>query len=383
LFVPIDPLKTDKNLYLLLTAALARLADAKTGVIENRRFIRYDSGDTIPRLFQPMISVQHLSKHYGDYGETTAIDDVTFTVERGEVLAFLGPNGAGKTTTMRILAGLIAPTSGSATVAGYDVLTHPMEVKRRIGYLPDNPPLYTEMTVDEYLTFAGKIRGLRGRAVTLARDAVLEKCALGDVRGRLIANLSRGYRQRVGLAQAMIHSPDVLILDEPTVGLDPKQIIDIRELVKSLAGEQTIILSTHILPEATAVCQRVVIINRGRIVAVDSRERLSMQLRQSEKLAVRVRRGEGVDLGLIYKIEGVTQITPQEMASGSDGAVREWMIESEMGADIREAVASTIVQQGWGLLEMRPVVASLEEVFLQLTTQAQGVETAYAAGESV
>ena len=330
------------------------------------------AGDTLP----PMISVQHLSK---GYGETTAIDDVTFTVERGEVLAFLGPNGAGKTTTLRILAGLIAPTSGSATVAGYDVLTDPMAVKRRIGYLPDHPPLYAEMTVDEYLTFTAKIRGLRGAAVTAARHAVLEKCALGDVRGRLIANLSRGYCQRVGLAQAMIHNPDVLILDEPTVGLDPKQIIDIRELVKSLAGTQTIILSTHILPEATAVCQRVVIINRGRIVAVDSRERLSTQLRKSEKVVVRVRRGDAVDLGQLHKIEGVTQVTPQETAAGGDPTAREWMIESEVGADIREAVAATIVQQGWGLLEMRPVVASLEEVFLQLTTQEQGVEGAYVA----
>lgn len=251
-----------------------------------------------------MIEVVHLGKRYG---EIVAIDDVNFSVAKGEILAFLGPNGAGKTTTMRILTCFMPATSGTAKVAGFDIFESPMEVKRRIGYLPDNPPLYPEMTVSEYLQFVAKIKGVPNQRIKAALASALEKCNLGDVARRLIGNLSRGYRQRVGLAQAMIHNPDVLILDEPTVGLDPKQIIEIRELIKGLGGEHTIVLSTHILPEATAVSQKVVIINRGRIVAVDSQERLSAQVRKSEKISVRVRRGEAVDPEKIVSIEGCSR----------------------------------------------------------------------------
>lgn len=324
-----------------------------------------------------MIDVRQLGKRYGD---RMAIEDVSFSVDRGEILAFLGPNGAGKTTTMRILTCFIPPTSGTAKVASFDVLEEPMEVKRRIGYLPEHPPLYPELTVVEYLDFVARIKGLRGQAVYNAIDAALTKCSIGDVSRRIIGNLSRGYRQRVGLAQAILHNPDVLVLDEPTVGLDPKQIIEIRELIKGLRGEHTIILSTHILPEATAVCQKVVIINRGRIVAVDAPDRLSAQVRQSEKIAFRVRRGGAVLPEKILSIGGVRQLLPQEEAhhEGEGGFV----VEAELGCDIREQVARTVVENGWGLLEMKPVTLSLEEVFLQLTTQETAMTSESAAMEA-
>jgi len=320
-----------------------------------------------------MIEVQKLGKRYG---EAVAIDDVSFSVGRGEALAFLGPNGAGKTTTMRILTGFMPATTGTATVAGFDVFEHPIEVKRRIGYLPDHPPLYPEMTVREYLSFVARIKQLRGPAVATALERVIERCALSDVAGRaggsdrLIGNLSRGYRQRVGLAQALVHDPEVLILDEPTVGLDPKQIIEIRELIKQWASEKTVILSTHILPEATAICQKVVIINKGKIVAVDSQERLEAQLRKSEKISVHVRRGDAVVFDPILKIDGVTQVTSQP-TEGGEGA---FIVESEVGRDIREALSSVVVEQGWGLLSMYAMTLSLEDVFLQLTTQEAGTE---------
>ncbi len=318
-----------------------------------------------------MIEVNRLGKRYGD---TVAIDDVSFTVGRGEALAFLGPNGAGKTTTMRILTGFMPATTGTATVAGFDVFEHPMEVKRRIGYLPDNPPVYPEMTVREYLTFVARVKGVRGPAVASALERVIERCALSDVAGspgqsgRLIGNLSRGYRQRVGLAQALVHDPEVLILDEPTVGLDPTQIIQIRELIKQWASEKTVILSTHILPEATAICQKVVIINKGKIVAVDSQERLSAQTRKSEKTAVKIRRAETVVFDPILKINGVLRVQPSRDGDGV------FIVESEIGSDIREALSTTIVEHGWGLLSMQTLTLSLEEVFIQLTTQEVGTD---------
>jgi ABC-2 type transport system ATP-binding protein len=214
-----------------------------------------------------MIKVEGLTKRYGD---VTAIEDLSFCVEKGEIVGFLGPNGAGKTTTMRIVTGFLASTDGTVTVSGYDIFEKPIEAKKRIGYLPEQPPLYADMTVGGYLKFVSKIRGVPRSGRAEAIDRVVERCGLKDARKTIIGKLSKGYRQRVGLAQAMIHEPDVLILDEPTIGLDPKQIIEIRELVKALAGEQTIILSTHILPEVMMICQRCLIIDRGRIVADDS-----------------------------------------------------------------------------------------------------------------
>lgn len=314
-----------------------------------------------------MIAVEHLGKRYGD---VIAIDDVSFSVAKGEVLAFLGPNGAGKTTTMRILTCFMPASSGTAKICGYDIFEDPMEIKRRIGYLPETPPLYPEMTVTEYLNFVAKLKGLSKTKQKIGLAMSLEKTGLGDVSHRLIGNLSKGFRQRVGLAQALIHNPDVLILDEPTVGLDPRQIIEIRELIKELAGEHTIILSTHILPEATAVSQKIVIINRGRIVAVDTQEQLSAHARKSEKIALRLRRGDSETPERLRSISGVLRVTSQSVSNNNESS---YLIEYNLGEDIRERLAKTVVESGWGLLEMKPLTLSLEEVFLQLTTEEQGM----------
>ncbi len=304
-----------------------------------------------------MIDVQNITKRYGD---RTAIERVTFSVNKGEVLAFLGPNGAGKTTTMRILTCFMPATEGTATVDGFDCFEHPMEVKRRIGYLPESPPVYQELTVTEYLTFVGRLKGMTGAALRTRLPLVIEQVSLGDVRHRLIANLSRGYRQRVGLAQALIHDPPVLILDEPTVGLDPKQIIEIRELIKSLSGSHTVILSTHILPEATAVCQRVVIINEGRIVAVDAPEQLSARLRRSEKISLTVKTPPPDFAERLRRMPGVVSVI--DPANG--GA---YLVECALGQDIRDDLARHVVTNGWGLLELRAISMTLEDVFLRLT----------------
>ncbi|WHZ22590.1 MAG: Gliding motility-associated ABC transporter ATP-binding protein GldA [Nitrospira sp.] len=304
-----------------------------------------------------MIDVRNITKRYGNL---TAIDRVTFRVEKGEVLAFLGPNGAGKTTTMRILTCFMPATEGSAQVAGFDCADQPEAVKQRIGYLPETPPVYQELTVFEYLSFVGRLRGLSGAELKTGMDRVVERLSLGSVRQRLIANLSRGYRQRVGLAQALIHDPPVLILDEPTVGLDPKQIIEIRELIKSLAGSHSVILSTHILPEATAVCQRVVIINGGRIVAEDTPDQLSARLRRSEKISITLKAPPSDARDRFREVAGVDHVS----ATADPGT---FLIECALGKDIREDVARFAVRQGWGLLEMKPVSMTLEDVFLRLT----------------
>jgi len=310
-----------------------------------------------------MIEVRDVTKRYGDH---TAIERVTFSVEKGEVLAFLGPNGAGKTTTMRILTCFMPATEGTARVAGFDCFDQPQDVKRNIGYLPETPPTYQELTVTEYLTFVGRIKGLGKEKLKQGLDRVLERLGLGDVRGRLVANLSRGYRQRVGLAQAMIHDPPVLILDEPTVGLDPKQIIEIRELIKSLAGSHTVILSTHILPEATAVCQRVVIINDGRIVAEDTPDRLSARLRRSEKVSVTVKKPRPGLAEEFRALPGVARVLEQ-----TDNGT--FLLECELGRDLRDDIARFIVNSGVGLLELKNMSMTLEDVFLRLTQHEEGV----------
>ena len=313
-----------------------------------------------------MIEVREVTKRYGDH---TAIERVTFSVDKGEVLAFLGPNGAGKTTTMRILTCYMPATEGSARVAGFDCFDQPQEVKRRIGYLPETPPIYQELTVNEYLTFVGRIKGLSTQNLKLGLERVTERMSLGEVRHRLIANLSRGYRQRVGLAQALIHDPPILILDEPTVGLDPKQIIEIRELIKSLAGSHTVILSTHILPEATAVCQRVVIINDGRIVAEDTPDRLSARLRRSEKISVTVKNPSPGLAEQFRALPGVAQVFEQP-ESGT------FLLECELGQDLREDVARFVVNKGLGLLELKTISMTLEDVFLRLTQHEEGISEA-------
>ncbi|HWK08740.1 MAG TPA: ABC transporter ATP-binding protein [Vicinamibacterales bacterium] len=314
-----------------------------------------------------MIEVQHLTKRYG---RVTAVDDVSFRVEPGEILGFLGPNGAGKTTTMRILTGYMPPSEGRATVAGYDVFTHPIEAKRRTGYLPETPPLYPDMTVREYLDFVARIKGVPSAERKARVDTVMQRTHVADMAARHCGKLSKGYRQRVGLAQAIIHNPEVLFLDEPTAGLDPKQIIETRDLIRSLAGDHTIVLSTHILPEVSQTCQRVVIINKGRVVAVDTPDNLSARMRGSETLYVQVD-ASGADVQpALAAVPGVMRVQPADMRAGS-GAFE---VAAEQGRDVRRDVAREVVTRGWGLLEMRPMRVSLEEVFLQVTTEEKPAE---------
>ena len=323
-----------------------------------------------------MIEVQHLTKRYGPF---TAVDDVSFTVERGEILGFLGPNGAGKTTTMRILTGYMPATEGKAVVAGFDVFEQPLEAKRRTGYLPETPPLYPEMTVKEYLTFVSRIK-LKGVSSTERRgrvDESMRKARVADMANRHCGKLSKGYRQRVGLAQAILHNPEVLILDEPTAGLDPKQIIETRQLIRELAGTHTIILSTHILPEVSQTCERVVIINKGRVVAIDTPNNLTARLRGSETLHVEVD-AAGRDISAVLQtVPGVTSVS---VASRGDGPVA-YEVNSEQGRDVRRDLARTIVSQNYGLLELRPSRMSLEDIFLSLTTEETEAEPTAAAGD--
>ena len=309
-----------------------------------------------------MIEVQHLTKRYGP---VTAVDDVSFRVERGEIFGFLGPNGAGKTTTMRILTGYMPATDGKAIVAGFDIFDQPVEAKRRIGYLPETPPLYPDMTVAEYLSFVAKIKGVPSGDRKARIKQVMERTWVAEMSGRMCSKLSKGYRQRVGLAQALIHNPDVLILDEPTAGLDPKQIIETRQLIKELAGDHTIILSTHILPEVSQTCDRVVIINRGKVVAIDTPDNLTSRLRGSETMYVQVDAGSA-DVGpALASIAGVTRVVEADRRDGVIG----YEVDSERGQDVRRDLARTVVSKGFGLLELRPMRMSLEQIFLSLTTE--------------
>jgi ABC-2 type transport system ATP-binding protein len=309
-----------------------------------------------------VIEVQHLTKRYGP---VTAVNDVSFKAERGEILGFLGPNGAGKTTTMRVLTGYMPPTDGKAIVAGYDVLEQPIEAKRRTGYLPETPPLYPDMTVVDYLTFCARIKGVPRSERTSRVKSTMERTRVADMAKRHCGKLSKGYRQRVGLAQALLHNPDVLILDEPTAGLDPKQIIETRRLIKELGGDHTVILSTHILPEVSQTCHRVVIINNGRVVAVDTPENLTARLGGSGALYIEVD-SMGADAGnVLGAIPGVIGVSVSETRGGISG----YEVSSAAGRDVRRELASTVVGQGWGLLELRPVRMSLEDIFLHLTTE--------------
>jgi ABC-2 type transport system ATP-binding protein len=309
-----------------------------------------------------VIEVQHLTKRYGPF---TAVDDISFTVERGEILGFLGPNGAGKTTTMRVLTGYMPPTEGTAVVAGFNLLEKPIEAKRRTGYLPETPPLYPDMTVREYLEFCSRIKGVPRGDRKMRVSSVMERTRVADMADRHCGKLSKGYRQRVGLAQALLHNPDVLILDEPTAGLDPKQIIETRQLIKDLRGDHTVVLSTHILPEVSQTCQRVVIINKGKVVAIDTPDNLTSRLRGSETMYVQVD-AMGADAGSVLAgLAGVTRVS----VSDTQDTVMGLEVESETGRDLRRELAATVVGRGWGLLEMRPMRMSLEDVFLKLTTQ--------------
>ena len=308
-----------------------------------------------------MIEVESLTKRYG---RTTAVDGVSFRVERGEILGFLGPNGAGKTTTMRILTCYLPPTEGAARVAGYDVFSQPMEVKRRVGYLPETPPLYPDMSVRDYLDFCSRIKGVPAKERKTRVGDAIEKCRVGDVRDKLIAKLSKGYRQRVGLAQAILHNPDVLILDEPTAGLDPKQIIETRELIRGLAGSHTVILSTHILPEVSMTCGRVVIINKGRVVAEDTPDNLTRRLKGAGTIRVEARGDAASVLEAVAAVPGVLAAHPR---GGHDGAVIV-DVEAEAGRDVRAELAWAVVTKGHALLGLQQMGMSLEEIFLHLTT---------------
>jgi ABC-2 type transport system ATP-binding protein len=325
-----------------------------------------------------MINVKELTKRYA---RTTAVDHISFEVAKGQIVGFLGPNGAGKTTTMRMLTCFLPPSSGSATVAGFDILEQALEAKRRIGYLPEAPPLYPEMETAEYLLFVGKLKGLSGAELRTRVDYVCERCAISDVRTKLLGKLSKGYRQRVGLAQAIIHNPDVLILDEPTAGLDPKQINETRDLIKSLAGSHTIILSTHILPEVEQTCEQVIIINKGKLVATDSVRNLQARARGAESVVLEIAGRNGtLEPGLVQqKLERVSGVSRVACKNQRDSrAIFE--VESQKGQLVRGDLARAVVESGWDLNELRPAAMSLEEIFLQLTGSETVTEKVAATG---
>ena len=312
-----------------------------------------------------MIEVDRLTKRYGNL---KAVDQVSFQVEKGEILGFLGPNGAGKTTTMRILTCFLPASEGTARVAGYDVFEDAMEVKRRIGYLPEHPPVYDEMTVDSYLKFVAKIKGVAPEDRKRRLHEVKETVRIEGYGKKLIKHLSKGFKQRVGLAQALIHDPEVLILDEPTVGLDPNQIKEVRELIKSLAGNHTVILSTHILPEVSMTCQRVVIISDGKIVAMDTPENLTRQQQGAARIYLEARGPEDEVQQRLQQIDGVLKV---ESGGLDGGEVASFSIETELKQDFRGRIARSVIEGGFELLELRALQLSLEEVFTQLTTQEE------------
>ena len=315
-----------------------------------------------------MIEVDHLTKYYG---ANAAINDVTFEVDQGEILGFLGPNGAGKTTTMRILTGYMPPSDGTARIAGFDVFKDSLECRKRVGYLPETVPLYPEMTVEAYLDFVAKLRGVgKGR-----RDrvwGVMERIRIDDRADQLIGKLSRGYRQRVGLAQAIVHDPDVLILDEPTVGLDPRQIIEVRELIRELGRVHTVILSTHILPEVREICNRVIVINKGEIVAVDTIQALETRLQGNARVVLHVARPDGL-ASRLTDLHGVLGVQEEP-----DGV---FTLELDEDIDPRPQIAETVVHASAGLLELTPLGMSLEDIFLELTTDEEPVEVVDEASE--
>ena len=309
-----------------------------------------------------MIEVEGLTKVYGN---TTAIDSLTFTVQQGEVVGFLGPNGAGKTTTMRVLSCYMPPTSGTARVGGYDIRTQALDVRRRIGYLPEHVPLYTDLTVTQYLSFVAEAKGLSRLTRRQRVGEAIERCLLQDARGRIIGKLSKGYRQRVGLAQALLGDPPILILDEPTIGLDPKQIIEIRSLIRDMQGKRTVILSTHILPEVSMVCQRVIIINEGRIVAVDTPETLTRRLQRSTQVLLQIDGPPDQVSVRLREAPGVLQVVMKDGA----GALRRYLVETDKDRDLRQELARVVCSSGWGLLELRPIDMSLEDIFIRLVTE--------------
>lgn len=309
-----------------------------------------------------MIEVEGLTKFYGPH---PAIMDVSFSVKAGEVVAFLGPNGAGKTTCMRILTGFMPASAGSATINGFDIHDKSLDARRSIGYLPEHASLYRDMRVRQYLRYMGKLQGMTTLDLRDRMDTVLGRCGLSDRADQIIGTLSRGYRQRVGIAQALMHDPKVLILDEPTIGLDPNQIREVRELIRSLAGDHTVMLSTHILPEAQMTCDRVIVINQGRVVASDTTAALTHQVQDAEMMMFRVKRD---DSSIAAALRELPNIKAVRAVRGDAGA---YQVETAVGCDCRSDVAKAVVDKGWGLLELRPLEMSLEDVFHELTTEEE------------
>jgi ABC-2 type transport system ATP-binding protein len=308
-----------------------------------------------------LITVESLTKRYAT---KTAIEGMSFQVQQGEILGFLGPNGAGKTTTMRIITGYMPASEGTVKVDGFDVFDNPIDVRRRIGYLPENPPLYLEMTVAGYLRFVAKIKGVPKDRLDSEVQRVMERVNITDVKERIISKLSKGYKQRVGIAQALLNDPPVLILDEPTIGLDPKQIHEVRELIKDLAGKHTVVLSTHILPEVEQTCHRVIIIDHGKIVAVDTPQNLRFQLQGAERVTLEV---QGPVSEILSKLKAMPGVVGVQKVSDNDGRHR-LQVEGELRKDIRSDLARVVVQNGWGLYELQSATMSLEDIFLKLTT---------------
>ena len=312
-----------------------------------------------------MIEIRNLVKYYGDI---LAVNNVTFTVKKGEILGFLGPNGAGKSTTMNILTGYLSATSGTVTINGFDILDDPQQAKKHIGYLPESPPLYLDMTVTEYLRFVAELKGVAAEQRIRQLAEIMKLVRITDVAGRLIKNLSKGYRQRVGIAQAMVGNPEVLVLDEPTIGLDPKQIIEIRNLIKELGKTHTVILSSHILPEVQAVCERVVIINKGSIAAEDTPEGLSRQMAKTSRLQLSA---EGPSRDITQKLRLIPGIKQAEAVLEKEGGITIFEIENDPDQDVRKQIFFEMARNSWPIIEMRSLDPTLEEIFLQVTSSYQ------------
>ena len=310
-----------------------------------------------------MIEVNGVTKYFGNF---PAITDITFRVEPGEIVGFLGPNGAGKSTTMKIITAFMPPTEGTVSVAGYDVTNESLDARRHIGYLPETVPLYTEMTVREYLDYMGRIRGMDKDRVRVRIDDVVEICRLEDYYTSIIGKLSKGFRQRVGIAQAIIHEPDVLVLDEPTIGIDPIQVVETRQLIKDLGGEHTLIVSTHILPEVSQICERVIVIHEGQIVAIDEPNNLARRLLGRERVDLQVKGPQQDVLAALREVEGVQTAERIEIERG---VIPQYRVESEEGVEIRATLARKIVEADWELHRLQAVTMSLEEIFLKLTTE--------------
>lgn len=320
-----------------------------------------------------MIKLEHMSKNFGPY---PAVIDVSFEVLKGEIVGFLGPNGAGKTTTMRVLTGFTPPSEGEVTVAGYNIESHSLDARRHIGYLPESVPLYLDMTVTDYLHYMGRLRGMNRKWLDERLPRVIDVVRLGDYRNTLVGRLSKGYRQRTGIAQAILHNPDVLIMDEPTIGIDPIQVVETRELISELGSEHTLLLSSHILPEVSMICKRVLVINDGRIVADDKPSALSSRLQHAERIELGVKNGESREVinalrGLSMVVDARTDNRAEQQQRAEGEGRLALLIDARPNQGASEVIARTVVDSGWGLTNLNPLPLTLEEIFLQLTTEEE------------